>query len=141
MSVLNHGIVGFMCSGDQNTIIQLKDMCIILGSITDLEKHYRNQGGSGNGIKNIDDQWILFPGYKIEIYNGSDYTGNSVVLDNTNNDHVKIFNLNSNQRRTNSLKAYYRDNTTPLPAIEDPEWNNDTTTETDYYVHIAGPAN
>lgn len=129
--MFNHGIAGFMCNGGNHTIIHMSQMHIILGTSHDLKTNYR-VGGSGGGLEDLDEQYIIFPGYKVECYADISFGGTNIAtLDNTNGTNVKIFNFSSNNNKTSSLKAYYKN-------VEMPEINNDSSST--YFEDISGPS-
>ena len=124
MSVLNHGLIGFMGNSSAHNTIHLSSMILIVGSIDTLRYPFRT--GSGDGFMTIDDHWYLFPGYKLVLYNqenryltlNDSWSGQTLTLDNSNGTNVKLFRLKSNAgNKTKSFKAYYGSSTTPLPKM------------------------
>ena len=109
-SVTDQGIVGYMMNTTNTKPYQMNGTRIITGSCDNMNTYFASGGGQ-------DDGWLIFPGYKVILYRGYNYSGNSFELDNTDGDYPRAFFL-SNRNRTNSFKAYYK-NGSILPLIYD----------------------
>jgi hypothetical protein len=64
---------------------------------------YLNSGGGR------DDAWLIYPGYKVTLYTAINYGGNALLIDNSTGLHLIMYKLHSNQNKTQSFRAYYKD--------------------------------
>lgn len=69
-----------------------------------------------------DNWYILLPGFKIIVYTGQGYTGNTTTFDNTNGTKIKEYTLTNYVDQGNSCKLYY--NNIELSGVYSP--NNGT---------------
>lgn len=100
-SVTDQGIVGYMCNTGNNYPYNMGNMRIITGSCANMNDNFNNGD-------NLDDAYLIHPGYKVVLYRSSNYSGNTVTLDNTNGQYLKMFKLSSNTNKTSSFKSYYK---------------------------------
>ena len=114
-SVTDQGIVGYMIYNGNPYPYFMPGARIITGSSTYMYEHF------ATGY-DMDDGWLIYPGYKVQLYTKAgfrdtkDNSNNFVTLDNTDGDYPKMFHLTSNNNRTRSFAAYYK-NGSRLPDI------------------------
>lgn len=120
MSVIDQGVVGYMCDNNNNYPYAMTSMRILTGSCTDMQL-YLNDGS------NRDDAWLIYPGYKVVLYTATGYGGNSKVIDNSTGLSLRMYKLHSNQNKTQSFKAYYKNS-----VLEANHLNS-------HYISIDGP--
>lgn len=73
---------------------------------------------SGSGainIADIDDYWLIMPGYKIILYNDINYTGTTVTYDNTNG--TVPINYTPTANTVASFQLYFKDTLIVQPGI------------------------
>ena len=58
------------------------------------------------GMNDIDDNYLVMPGYKIIVYVNDNYGGNSTTIDNTASSSI-LFQATSNVNQGSSCKLYY----------------------------------
>lgn len=123
-SVIDQGIVGYMCDNGNNYPFAMNSMRIIIGSCSNMVDHF-------NIGHERDDAWLILPGYKLVVYRRTSYGGdNPATLDNSDGQYPKMFILTSQKNRTKSFKAYYK-GSGALPDITSSEM---------YVTGITGPA-
>lgn len=60
-------------------------------------------------VADLDDYWVLMPGYRIEIFYSINYVSTQYNYDNTTGKSVKAFqNIGSNYDKVSSFKLYYK---------------------------------
>ena len=127
-SVTDQGIVGYMIDNGNPYPYYMPSARIITGSSTYMYADF----ATGH---DKDDAWLIYPGYKVQLYTKAHFTDNNnnannfATLDNTGGDYPKMFHLTSQYNRTRSFAAYYK-NGSRLPDI------NSAT----HYAWVAGPA-
>ena len=127
-SVTDQGIVGYMIDNGNPYPYFMPGARIITGSSTNMYEHFATG-------QDKDDGWLIYPGYKVQLYTNEDFKDNNgisnnfVTLDNTDGDYPKMFRLTSQYNRTESFAAYYK-NGSRLPDISSKT----------HYATVAGPA-
>ncbi len=103
---------GFQCNGSEllfcgvyiidgdltNTLSQGDHPLPIVASINDLSKIGKND---------TIDYIVVYPGFKVEIYNDINYGSYSKTIDNTSNNYISIRRM-TNANAAGSLKVFYR---------------------------------
>ena len=93
-SVTDQGIVGYMCNNGNSYPFAMNSMRIIIGSCSDMVSDF-------NSGHEIDDAWLILPGYKVVLYRRTGYSGDQpATLDNTEGEYPKMFVLTNQKNRT-----------------------------------------
>lgn len=102
-SVIDTGLVGFMFNSSSSYPYLMSEARIITGSCASMTNNFA--GGS-----DIDDAWLVFPGYKLILYDlaGHDVSGGTKEIDNTQGQYPKMFHFTQNINKTASFKAFYK---------------------------------
>ena len=103
----------------------------ILQSLCAPDEHGFKSDEYFNNGNEVDDAWLIHPGYKVVLYRWTGFAGaNPATLDNSNGQYPKMFVLTQQKNRTKSFKAYYK-GSDALPDI---------TSSKMYETNISGPS-
>lgn len=99
-------------SSNVNFYGNLRSKSFIAGYLVDGSKPYSLSpvfcSLSGISPNNADDYYIIFPGYRFELYDAQDYGGTKTTLTNTSVDNLPEIKTVPLTNTTSSIKVYYR---------------------------------
>jgi len=69
------------------------------------------------GINDMDDGYMVMPGYKVQILTNANHTGANATLDNTNGTQPLFFKLRNRVNQTSSCKLFYDNKEVTEPSV------------------------